>query len=270
MIETGTLYALGLGPGDPDLVTVRAAAILGQVPAVAYPVDAAGDPGRAYQIAERYLRPGVQEIPLEMPMTGHKPRLEQAWEKAVAALTERTAAGQDVAYLCLGDSLLYGSFGYLLARYQGPVEVVPGVISPVAASAALRLPLTEGREPLAIMPDGGDLDRLRRAVALGGTVVIMKPSRLSAEAVALLEQTGAAGRAWVTQDVSLEEQRIQAPASAQQLASLPYFSLVVIPPEREDWLVAGRGAETVEPGAGVQPEASPLAGNGGTRAKEVL
>ena len=113
-------------------------------------------------------------------MTGHRPTLEPAWDDGIAAITAQTSAGRDVAYLCLGDTLLYGSFGYLLARYDGPVEVVPGVISPVAAASALRLPLVEGREPLVIVPDGGDLDLLRGALALGGTVVVMKPSRLSA------------------------------------------------------------------------------------------
>ena len=224
----GTLYAVGLGPGDPGLVTVRAAEILRSAPVVAYPVDATGDPGRAFQIARPYLGADVMELPLAMPMTSHRPTLEAAWDAGVAAITGETAAGRDVAYLCLGDTLLYGSFGYLLARYTGQVEVVPGVISPVAAASALREPLVEGREPLVIVPDGGDIDLLRGALALGGTVVIMKPSRLNAEAVALLEQTGAIARARVTQDVTLPSERIYTPQTAAELATLPYFSIVTI------------------------------------------
>lgn len=224
----GMLYAVGLGPGDPGLVTVRAAEILRAAPVVAYPIDATGDPGRAYQIARSYLAPEAVELPLAMPMTPHRPRLEAAWDAGVAAIIEHTAAGRDVAYLCLGDTLLYGSFGYLLARYQGRVEIVPGVISPVAAASALREPLVEGREPLVIVPDGGDLDLLRGALALGGTVVIMKPSRLNAEAVALLDETGAMARARVTQDVTLSTERIFTPQSAADLAALPYFSIVTI------------------------------------------
>ena len=145
-------------------------------------------------------------------------------------MTAHTSAGRDVAYLCLGDTLLYGSFGYLLARYEGPVEVVPGVISPVAAASALRLPLVEGREPLVIVPDGSDLGLLGAALALGGTVVVMKPSRLGAAGAALLYETGAAARAWVSQDVTLSSQRLFRAASADELAALPYFSLIVIPP----------------------------------------
>jgi precorrin-2 C(20)-methyltransferase len=197
---------------------------------VAYPTDTGGDRGRAYQIAQTYLRPDVVELPLHLPMTGDKQVLEQAWQEAVAALSEQAEAGRDVAYLCLGDTLLYGSFGYLLARYPGEVSVVPGVISPVAAAASLGLPLVEGRETLTVLPDGSDLGCLRAALELPGTLVIMKPSRLSREAVELLELTGAATRAWVTQDVSLAGERVYAPASAAELSSLPYFSLVVIPP----------------------------------------
>lgn len=230
MIATtaGILYAVGLGPGDPGLVTVRAAEILRSAPVVAYPVDATGDPGRAYQIARSYLTADAIELPLAMPMTSHRATLEAAWDAGVVAITGQTAAGRDVAYLCLGDTLLYGSFGYLLARYQGQVDVVPGVISPVAAASALREPLVEGREPLVIVPDGGDIDLLRGALGLGGTVVIMKPSRLNAEAVALLEKTGAIARARVTQDVTLPSQRIYIPESAAELAALPYFSIVTI------------------------------------------
>ena len=227
-VSPGTLYAVGLGPGDPGLVTVRAAEILRAAPVVAYPVDATGDPGRAFQIARPYLAADVIELPLAMPMTSHRPTLEAAWDAGVAAIAAETAAGRDVAYLCLGDTLLYGSFGYLLARYTGQVCVVPGVISPVAAASALREPLVEGREPLVIVPDGGDIDLLRGALALGGTVVIMKPSRLNAEAVALLDDTGAIARARVTQDVTLPTERIYTPESAAELAALPYFSIVTI------------------------------------------
>jgi precorrin-2/cobalt-factor-2 C20-methyltransferase len=162
----GTLYALGLGPGDPDLVTVRAAHILARVPVVAYPVDGKGDPGRAYATAQAHLSPDTEEIRLTLPMTADRQALEAAWEKAVELLAAATIGGRDVAYLCLGDTLLYGSFGYLLARYPGPVEVVPGVISPVAAAAAAALPLVEDREPLVILPDGADLEKLRAALAL--------------------------------------------------------------------------------------------------------
>ncbi len=232
----GTLYALGLGPGDPRLVTVRAAEILRTVRAVAYPADAGGGAGRAYRIAEPYLAPSVTRIPLDMPMTSDQTALEAAWDVAVAALSRETSAGVDVAYLCLGDTLLYGSFGYLLARYRGPVEVVPGVISPVAAASVLQQPLVEGREPLVVVPDGGDADLLRSSLALGGSVVIMKPSRLTAEGLAVLAEAGAVERAWVTENVTLESQRVYRAASADQLADLPYFSVVTV-------LAAGREVE---------------------------
>lgn len=238
----GTLFAVGLGPGDPGLVTMRAAELLRGAQVVAYPVDRAGDPGRAYLTAREYLPESAEELPLLMPMTGHLPTLEQAWDEAVAAIADRTVAGRDVVYLCLGDSLLYGSFGYLLARYDGPVVVVPGVISPVAAAAALQLPLVEGREPLVVVPDGGDLALLRGALALGGTVVVMKPSRLTAGAVSLLQEEGALERLWVSADVSLDAERVFRPGTAAELAALPYFSLVVIPPARTSGLEGGPSA----------------------------
>jgi precorrin-2/cobalt-factor-2 C20-methyltransferase len=232
--ERGTLWALGLGPGDPGLVTVRAAEILRTARVVAFPVDAGGEPGRAFRTAERYLDPEVVRVPLEMPMTVDETRLRAAWELAAEAIAAHTAVGRDVAYLCVGDTLLYGSFGYLLSRYDGRVEVIPGVISPVAAASVLRRPLVEGREPLTIVPDGADAPALERALGLGGSVVVMKPSRLSEDGLAVLADSGALDRAWVTENVTLPEQVVY-PASAADLATLPYFSVVtVLPPGRED------------------------------------
>ena len=170
------------------------------------------------------------ELPLEMPMTGHRPTLERAWDDGIAALTAHTSAGRDVAYLCLGDTLLYGSFGYLLARYDGPVEVVPGVISPVAAASALRLPLVEGREPLVIVPDGSDLELLRRRARARGDGrgdEAVAPGRRRRRAAARDRRRRPA---WVSQDVTLSSQRLFRAASADELAALPYFSLIVIPP----------------------------------------
>ena len=230
----GILWALGLGPGDPGLVTVRAAELLRSAPVVAFPVDAKGDPGRAFQIAESYLAADAIRLPLEMPMTSDESRLRAAWDTAVSAISAHTVAGRDVAYLCLGDTLLYGSFGYLLARYDGPVEVVPGVISPVAAASVLRQPLVEGREPLTIIPDGGDASVLARALELGGSVVVMKPSRLNEEGVAAMVEADAVGRAWVTENVTLPAQDVY-PAAAADLTHLPYFSVVtVLAPGRDD------------------------------------
>jgi precorrin-2/cobalt-factor-2 C20-methyltransferase len=223
-------------------VTVRAAELLRTAPVVAFPVDGGGRPGRAFQIAESYLDPDAVRLPLEMPMTNDEARLHAAWDAAVAAIEEHTTSGRDVAYLCLGDTLLYGSFGYLLTRYDGPVEVVSGVISPVAAAAVLRLPLVEGREPLTILPDGGDTGALERALHLGGTVVVMKPSRLSQGGVAVLQQAGALDRTWVTENVTLPEQQVYR-ASTADLTALPYFSVVtVLAPAR----VEG-GKEGLEP-----------------------
>lgn len=226
-VESGVLYALGLGPGDPKLITVRAAEILREVDVVAFPAG-----GRADAVARTYMRGSTRPVSLDLPMTEDRDRLEKAWTEAAARLASETNAGRSTAYVCLGDSLLYGTFGYLLARYRGgPVEVVPGVASPVAAAAGLRLPLAEGSEVLTLVPDGSDTGLLRRALSLGGAVVVMKPSRLNEASVRLLLESGALERAWVAENVSLEGQRFS-PALEEDLGSLPYFALVIIPPAR--------------------------------------
>lgn len=177
----GKLWGIGVGPGDAELITVKAVHVLQKVPVVAVPKARPGQASIAYQIARRYLAPGTRVAELVMPMTEDREALEQAWEQAAREVLAFLRQDLDVAFLTLGDPSLYSTFGYLVkgvtAREPSlAVEVVPGIMSFAAAAARLLVPLAEGDEPLVILPGGGEQDLDEKAWQ-GANLVLMKVSK---------------------------------------------------------------------------------------------
>ncbi len=149
---TGCLYGLGLGPGDPELVTLKALRLLRAAPVVAYPAPERGD-SFARRIVAQWLAPGQREIAIRFPMRPGPPPAA-IYDAAAAQLAAALDAGDDVAYLCQGDPLFYGSFAGILtrlaARYR--VTVVPGVSSLTACAAAAAMPLVQRDAALSVIP----------------------------------------------------------------------------------------------------------------------
>jgi precorrin-2 C20-methyltransferase/precorrin-3B C17-methyltransferase len=158
---TGTLYGVGVGPGDPELVTVKAARLIGEAPVIAYH---AGRPGRSLARASAvpYLREGQLEIELIYPVTrgttrhprGYAGAIADFYTAAAARLAEQLEAGRDVVLLAEGDPTLYSSFQHMQRRLAPRFHtvVVPGVSSIAAAAAATGTPLVEGDEVLTVVP----------------------------------------------------------------------------------------------------------------------
>ncbi|MDZ3838390.1 MAG: SAM-dependent methyltransferase, partial [Rhodospirillales bacterium] len=127
---SGTLYGLGIGPGDPDLITVKAKAILAEVPVIAYPAPEGGE-SLVRAIADAHIPAGRAEIVISTPMNAGKFPAHDVYDRYAAVIGEHLDAGRDVAVLCEGDPFLYGSFMYLYQRLapSHPTRVVPGVSS---------------------------------------------------------------------------------------------------------------------------------------------
>ena len=159
---TGKLIGVGLGPGDPGLVTLKAAQALGRAEVIAYPA-LPGSPSFARSIAAPHMNPAAIEIVIDVPITPARGPAQAAYDTGAARLAEALDAGQDVVLLCEGDPFFYGSFMYLHARLQGryAVEVIPGITSISAAASALGLPLTARNEVLVTLPAPLDDDTLR-------------------------------------------------------------------------------------------------------------
>lgn len=199
MTRYGTLFGIGVGPGDPELLTLKAARILRETAAV----FAASSSKNDYSIAEAIVRPHLPEgtavTRLGFPMTRDKDALAAAWEANAAAMAAVLAAGRDAAFVTLGDPLLYSTFGYVLPllreRLPGlPVVVVPGVTSFQAAAAATGEVLAESGENLLVASGVDENGRLERALLASDNAVILKAYRNFPRLRALLGELGLAGR----------------------------------------------------------------------------
>ena len=228
MNATGTLYGVGVGPGDPELLTLKAARILQSVPVVAYPATPQGS-AQARDIAAQWLD-GQREIPIAMPCMLDRGPVNEGYDEAAIAIAEELTAGRDVAVLCEGDPLFYGSFSYLLQRLgdRFPCVVIPGVNSVSAAAAAAAIPLITGEQRLTVIPATAGDEALRRTLLDSDSVAILKPGRHRPRLLDLLRETGRADDVIYIEQASRAGQRIIESFDEIPATPGPYFALFLV------------------------------------------
>ncbi|MGM0411883.1 MAG: precorrin-2 C(20)-methyltransferase [Pseudomonadota bacterium] len=237
--NSGTLWGLGVGPGDPELMTLKAVRLLQASPVVAY-FCRRGGPGQARAIAEAHVPASATELALTYPVTTELPhdspeyreRIEAFFDQAAEEVAAHLAAGQDVAALNEGDPFYYGSFMHLQLRLQGrhPVAVVPGVTSTQAAAAGLPRPLVMRDDALHVIPGTLPTERLRAALTEGDAVAIMKVGTNLPRIAELLDELALTSRAWYVESASGAGERIL-PLAEVAREKAPYFSQILIPGE---------------------------------------
>ena len=237
MAEPGRLWGLGVGPGDPELITVKALRLLRQAPVVAYLV-AKGKKGNAFSIVEAHLRADQVMVPLVFPVTSeslppplcYETEIARFYDEAAGRVAHHLEAGRDVAVICEGDPFFYGSFMYLYdrlgARYE--TEVVPGVSSVVACASVLGAPLAYRNQSLAVLsallPEAELAARLRAADA----AAIMKLGAHFAKARRVVVELGLGDRARYVERATMPGQRTL-PLADVDPATVPYFAMILIP-----------------------------------------
>lgn len=224
----GTLIAVGVGPGDPELITLKAARIIASAAVVAYPAPEEGD-GLARQIASAHLAPGVREIVLRMPFTNDRLPAERAYDQGAATIAQELESGRNVVYLCEGDSLFFGSFVYVLERLgeRFLVQVVPGILSPVAAASALAHPLTKGEAIFAVAPASRSEQELSDLLHTCDSLAFLKVGRHAAKLRRVLEGAGLLQKAWYAARVGQASELLK-PFAAVAPDDAVYFSLVLV------------------------------------------
>jgi precorrin-2/cobalt-factor-2 C20-methyltransferase len=232
---SGTLHLVGVGPGDPELLTLKAVRVLGAVAVVAYP-ETGDNTSMALSIAGGYLRPEAQHIAVAIPMTAEREPAQAAYDEGAAAMLVHLGAGRDVAWLCEGDPLFYGSAMYLLGRVapHAPVVVVPGVTSITAAAAAIRRPLAARNEVFKVLPATLPDAALRLELQTAEAVAIIKVGRHFDRVRSLLEDTGHAPGAMVVERATSERQRVTRLAEFAH-DERPYFSTILCYRGQEEW-----------------------------------
>lgn len=236
---SGTLFGVGLGPGDPELVTVKAARIIGAADVVAYHSARHGR-SIARRIAEPYLRPGQIEEHLVYPVTtettehpgGYAGAMEDFYREAAERIAAHLDAGRDVALLAEGDPLFYSSYMHMHTRLTARFNavIVPGVTSVSAASAAIATPLVTGDEVLSVLPGTLPVRELARRLADADAAVVMKLGRTYPQVREALSMAGRLDAAFYVERASTDAQRVL-PAADVDGAGVPYFSLAIVPGE---------------------------------------
>ncbi len=233
--KPGTLYGLGVGPGDPELLTLKAHRILRAAPVLAYPAPVEGE-SMARAIAAPHLPGGQTEIAIRMPLDAARFPAEDVYAAAASDISDHLRAGRDVAALCEGDPFFYGSFMYLFARLADDhkVEIVPGVSSPMACAAALRAPLAAKNDVLSVLPAPLDEEVLRARLEACDAAAIVKVGRHIAKVRRVLGDLGLEARARYIERASLAAERILPLAEAEDPA--PYFSMILVHRRGEAWV----------------------------------
>ena len=232
---SGTLYGVGLGPGDPDLMTLRAARLIELAKVVAYPTLEGGD-SFARSIAAHLIAKDADEIAMDIPMTVERAPAQKAYDAGAAKIAARLEAGDDVVVLCEGDPFFYGSFMYLFARLADrfQTEIVPGVTSVTACAARARSPLVARNERLTVLPGPLPEDELRARIEGAESVAIMKVGRHLPKIRGVIEALGLVDKATYIERASLPEEVVLPLADAPDKA--PYFSMILLAKGNDPWL----------------------------------
>ncbi|MFZ1813755.1 MAG: precorrin-2 C(20)-methyltransferase [Rhizobiaceae bacterium] len=235
---TGKLYGIGVGPGDPELVTLKAHRILQQVPVIAYPAPDTGE-SFARSIVRASLQASQVEIPIVIPMRVERFPAREIYDHAAGLIATHLEAGRDVGVLCEGDPFFYGSFMYLFERLgeRFETEIVPGVSSIMAGASALQRPLAARNDVLTVIPAPLSDDAIRQGLQRSDAVAIIKIGRHFQRVRKLIEAEGLTASAGYLQHVSLANQRIF-PLGDVPGDSAPYFSIILVYKGAENWIAA--------------------------------
>ncbi|MGI9366785.1 MAG: precorrin-2 C(20)-methyltransferase [Rhizobiaceae bacterium] len=234
---SGTLYGIGTGPGDPELITLKALRLLKAAPVIAYPAPDSGT-SFARSIVADYLSDDQIEVPIVVPMRVERFPAKRVYDQASENIASHLDSGRDVVVLCEGDPFFYGSFMYLYERLADayPCEIVPGVSSMMASSSVLGRPLAARNDVLTVIPAPLDDEQIRARLDESDGICIIKVGRHLQRVKNLVEEAGLMSSSAYLERVSLDNQNILRLAEVGGEAA-PYFSMILIYKGAEDWIL---------------------------------
>jgi precorrin-2/cobalt-factor-2 C20-methyltransferase len=229
----GTLYGIGVGPGDPELLTLKAHRLLQQSPVVAFPAGINGNPGFAEKIIAPWLTPAQMRLPLVFPYVQEAEVLTAAWTASAEAVWQYLSQGQDVVFAAEGDVSFYSTFTYLAQTLQQQhpdaiAQAIPGICSPLAAAAAIGQPLTLRQQRLLVLPALYNVAELETALQTADVVVLMKVSSVYAQVWHVLQTHQLLAQSYAVEWATLPQQVIYHNLEQHPNLQLHYFSLLVV------------------------------------------
>jgi precorrin-2/cobalt-factor-2 C20-methyltransferase len=225
---TGTLYGVGVGPGDPELMTVKAWRLISTAKVIAY-LAANGGESTARSIAKPFIGEDVEELVIDMPMRVDPDAGQAAYDKGAKSIASHLRAGSDVVMLCEGDPFFYGSFMYVFERLapEFKMVVVPGVTSIAASAAEMGQPLCARDDVLKILPATLDAEKLREELSTAQSAAIIKVGRHFGKVKEVLQSLDLEGRATAISYATQEQQKIQ-PLAEITSDAMPYFTTIIV------------------------------------------
>ncbi len=229
MSATGSLIGIGVGPGDPDLITVKGLRVLLAAPVLAYPAPETGESLARAIVAPHLEGAAKTEIPLRMPMVAARFPAREVYDRAARVIGGHLDAGRDVACLCEGDPFFYGSFSFLFQRMvdRYPVRVIPGVSSLTACAAAAGAPLATRNDVLSVVPATLGEAELRARLEAVEAAAIIKVGRHLPKVRAALGSLGLIAGAQYVERATMERER-RMPLAELDSAEAPYFSMILV------------------------------------------
>lgn len=233
MNNLGTLYGLGVGPGDPELITVKAFRIIQESPVIAYPKKLKGSKSYAHRIVDVYINPEEKEmLGLVFPMTKDEETLAREWKKSVEAVYEKLAEGKDVAFVTEGDPMLFSTFIHmmkLMRKLHPEVEIltVPGISSFNGSANRLGIALADGDEHVAMIRAQDDYDMMKKALEDHDGIVFIKVAKVLDLMLGLLKEMDLWDKAVVVTKVTSDEEIIWQLDELEGV-ELNYLSLMVV------------------------------------------
>ncbi|MHB1127815.1 MAG: precorrin-2 C(20)-methyltransferase [Bacillota bacterium] len=193
MLVSGKLFGVGIGPGDPEMITLKAVRVLSQVDVLCIPKSREDRESLALSIVRQVIHREWEVLEFYLPMTTEQDCLEEAWDAGAQKIVERLKRGQDLAFITLGDPSLYSTYGYLLEKVlemepEITVETIPGITSFCAAAAWLNLSLGEDKEGLAVIPAARPMEELETVLKSFENVVLLKSGKRFPQIVELLDR----------------------------------------------------------------------------------
>lgn len=230
----GTLYGVGVGPGDPELITIKACRLLRECPVIAYPATTKGGKSYAHEIVDVYVNAEEKiMLGLVFPMTKDPVLLENSWSRTAELCWNELKQGKDVAFVTEGDPNLYSTFIHLARLMQElhpgvPIVSIPGISSVLGAAAALEQPLADGNQRVGIIPATDDREALKEALLHHDTVVFLKVAKVLDLVLNVLDELGLSGKASVVTKVTSPYETVWHDARELRGKELEYLSLMVV------------------------------------------
>ena len=224
----GILYGIGVGPGDPELLTIKALRLIKECEVLAYPAPEAGE-GMAFEIVRSFIKPGAEVLPIRIPIETSPFPAQEAYDNASKMLEKLLQSGKSIALICLGDPFFYGSFMYMFERLsiRYKIEIVPGVSAPMACAAALKTPLVSRNEVLTILPGPMKEEKLEEKLSSSDSAIIIKVGNHLPKIRRVLRHLRLEKFAKYVEYATMPNQQIF-PIESIESQKAPYFSMILI------------------------------------------